>query len=83
MGNGKFFKVKLDRETILCYNEDDFFDTSTLEAVYTIRQMRALLSCGAGDIMIVEDPRSNGTQVFLEDYDVWVPILSIEKDGGF
>jgi hypothetical protein len=68
-------KVKLDKVNILdnLQSEDDLFDSSTIEAIYEIRTLKALLNFGE-DIIEVESINDHG-QAYVKDFDIWMYVL--------
>lgn len=68
-------KVKLDKVKILnnIKSEDELFDSSTIESIYAIRTLKALLHLGE-DVIEVEIINAHG-QAYLKDFSIWMYVL--------
>lgn len=66
------FKVKLDKNKILegLHTEEELFDLSTLESIYQIRILKALIHY-EDKVFLAEKINEDG-QVFAEDFDIWI-----------
>lgn len=65
-------------------NEDQFFDMATIEALYMMRQLRAIIEFGQDFIEVEEDCLKDNNQVRLtlsDSEQIWMPIrTSMEID---
>lgn len=71
-------KVKLDKERIVkdIPAEEELLDSSKIESIYIIRQLKALLALGDS---IFEPEKVNGhNQCFLSEFDIWCYYIVIE-----
>jgi hypothetical protein len=73
--------VIIDLKEILreARDEEEFYETSTTEAIYTIRALRAVIELGT-DVIEVEDDRVENERlsVFLDGgQHIWVPLAAV------
>jgi hypothetical protein len=72
-------KVKLDKETIIngIDSEEELLDSSKIESIYIIRQLKALLALGDS---VFEPEKVNGhNQCFLSEFDIWCYYIVVEE----
>lgn len=72
-------KVKLDKEKIIneIPTEDDLLDSSKLESIYVIRQLKALLELKESVFEPAELNKYN--QCFLPEFDIWCYCIVVEE----
>lgn len=75
---------KLDAEKILqaSKDEEDLMDSSVMESIYVIRQLRALCALRDGVYRIADvlDGKINTTAKIVMVEDVWCPIILVDQD---
>jgi len=68
--------VRLNKNAILANltDEEDLFELSTMEAVYDIRSLKALIAYGHETFQVDKDSISPEGKVFIEGYEMWLPV---------
>ena len=71
-------KVKLDKEKIMnaIPSEDELLDSSKVESIYIIRQLKALLALG--DSVFEPKTVNEHNQCFLSEFDIWCYFIIVE-----
>lgn len=72
-------EVVLDKEHILenLHTEDELFELSTLEAVYQIRLLKALVHYGDSGIPISSSEVLSDNYVYLAEFDIHAKVKQI------
>jgi len=76
IGEPKMLNVRLNKNAILANltDEEDLFELSTMEAVYDIRSLKALIAYGHETFQVDKDSISPEGKVFIEGYEMWLPV---------
>lgn len=71
--------VKLNKIAILesLNDEEDLFEMSTMEAVYDIRKLKALLAYGHETFQVDKDTISPEGKVYIQGFDMWLPVVEV------
>lgn len=77
IGEPKMINVKLNKIAILesLNDEEDLFEMSTMEAVYDIRKLKALLAYGHETFQVDKDTISPEGKVYILGFEMWLPVL--------
>lgn len=79
IGEPKMVNVKLNKIAILegLNSEEDLSEMSTMEAIYDIRSLKALIAYGHETFPVDKDSISPEGKVYIEGFEMWLPVVEV------